>query len=140
MLRPARPFPTKDPINAVDMLDRLKIDPGQRTLGELLQEREWALREIISLRDKILRSGNVSSRSNSRNQRPLAAQAAHDSTEWTEYRRLIKIADVCKMIGLSRPTIYRLMWKQQFPNPVRVSARAVRWNVADIIAWQDARA
>ena len=28
-----------------DMLDRLRIDPGSRTIGELIQERQWALQE-----------------------------------------------------------------------------------------------
>jgi hypothetical protein len=26
-----------------DMLDRLCLDPGTRTIGELMQEREWAV-------------------------------------------------------------------------------------------------
>lgn len=35
---------------ALDMLDRLTPGPGTRTLGELLQEREWAVGEIRRLR------------------------------------------------------------------------------------------
>jgi len=31
------------------MLDRLTLDPGTRTLGELLQERKWAFWEIRRL-------------------------------------------------------------------------------------------
>ncbi|MEA3139758.1 MAG: hypothetical protein QOK23_1927 [Gammaproteobacteria bacterium] len=34
----------------LDMLDRLCLDPGTRTLGELMQEREWAVGEIRRLR------------------------------------------------------------------------------------------
>jgi prophage regulatory protein len=34
----------------LDMLDRLTLDPGTRTLGELMQEREWAVWEIRLLR------------------------------------------------------------------------------------------
>jgi hypothetical protein len=34
----------------LDMLDRLSLDPGTRTLGELLQEREWVVSEIRHLR------------------------------------------------------------------------------------------
>jgi len=33
----------------LDMLDRLILDPGTRTLGELFQEREWAVSEIRRL-------------------------------------------------------------------------------------------
>jgi hypothetical protein len=29
----------------IDMRDRLILDPGTRSLGELLQEPEWAVRE-----------------------------------------------------------------------------------------------
>lgn len=34
----------------LDMLDRLCLDPGTRTLGEFMQEREWAAGEIRRLR------------------------------------------------------------------------------------------
>lgn len=34
----------------LDMLDRLCLDPGTRTIGELQQEREWAAGEIRRLR------------------------------------------------------------------------------------------
>ena len=37
------------------MWDRLKTDPGQRTLGELVQEREWAVQEIGRLRLEFMR-------------------------------------------------------------------------------------
>jgi hypothetical protein len=37
----------------LDMLDRLCLDPGIRTLGELLQEREWAVGEIRRLRSDV---------------------------------------------------------------------------------------
>jgi hypothetical protein len=39
-----------------DMLDRLRLDPGSRTLGQLLQERQWALQEITRLRAELLRT------------------------------------------------------------------------------------
>lgn len=38
-----------------DILNQLRIDPGQRTLGELLQDREAALHEIRLLRREIER-------------------------------------------------------------------------------------
>jgi hypothetical protein len=39
----------------LDMLDRLCLDPGTRTLGELMQEREWAVSEIRRLRTDVSR-------------------------------------------------------------------------------------
>ena len=38
---------------SLDMLDRLILDPGTRTLGELMQEREWAVGEIRRLRSDV---------------------------------------------------------------------------------------
>lgn len=37
------------------MWERLKTDPSLRTLGELLQEREWAVQEIRRLRLELMR-------------------------------------------------------------------------------------
>ena len=37
----------------VDIADRLRLDPGQRTLGQLLQDREAALHEILRLRKRL---------------------------------------------------------------------------------------
>jgi len=36
-----------------NILERLRIDPGQQTLGELLQDREAALHEIRMLRREV---------------------------------------------------------------------------------------
>ena len=47
----ARRYPSR--FSPDDMLDRLKQDPGTRTLGELLQERQWALQEILSLTEQL---------------------------------------------------------------------------------------
>lgn len=38
---------------APDMLHRLEADPGSRTIGELLQERAWAVNEILQLRAEL---------------------------------------------------------------------------------------
>ena len=38
-----------------DMLDLLRLDAGTRTLGQLLQEREWAYGEITRLRQEVQR-------------------------------------------------------------------------------------
>jgi len=43
-----------------DMLERLRDDPGSRTLGQLLQERQWALQEIERLSAEVLRLGSPS--------------------------------------------------------------------------------
>ncbi|MDZ7840407.1 MAG: hypothetical protein U5R46_06230 [Gammaproteobacteria bacterium] len=42
-----------------DILDRLRIDPGQRTLGQLLQDREAAAHEIRKLQAELERLRTV---------------------------------------------------------------------------------
>ena len=41
--------------------------------------------------------------------------------------------------GLSRSTIYRLMRAGQFPEPVKVGLRAVRWRESDLATWLASR-
>src|ERR1700686_3582989 len=37
------------------MFDRLSIDPGHRTLGELIQERQWAVEETSRVHKEVTR-------------------------------------------------------------------------------------
>ena len=37
--------------------------------------------------------------------------------------------------GIARTTVYRLMRSGQFPEPIRVGPRAVRWPAAEVEAW-----
>lgn len=41
--------------------------------------------------------------------------------------------------GIGRTTIYRLMRAGEFPEPVRIGPRAVRWIEAEIAAWLASR-
>lgn len=51
---------------------------------------------------------------------------------------LIPIRDVIKMTNLSRPTIYRLRRRGEFPKPVTVSCiNLLFWRKSDLIEWQD---
>lgn len=45
---------------------------------------------------------------------------------------LLHLPTVIAMTGLSRSTIYA---RQDFPRPVRLSARCVRWRAGDVLAW-----
>jgi len=49
------------------------------------------------------------------------------------YDRLITRQEVEERTGLSRSTIYRLMASNEFPKPVKISRRAVRWSLKDIL-------
>lgn len=53
---------------------------------------------------------------------------------------LLRRSTVEQATGLSTASIYRLLSKQQFPQPVRLSTRCTRWRAGDIRAWLVAQA
>ena len=50
-------------------------------------------------------------------------------------RTLIRRLEVERLTSLSRSTIYAAMDKGDFPHPVKVGKRAVRWRLSDIEDW-----
>src|SRR6516165_10016327 len=52
---------------------------------------------------------------------------------------LVRITDVCAITGLSVPTIYRLMGRESFPRPVKITSTARAWKLSEIMAWVDSR-
>ena len=52
---------------------------------------------------------------------------------------LVRISDVCAITGLSVPTIYRLMGRNRFPRPVKITNAARAWKLSEITAWVDSR-
>ena len=54
--------------------------------------------------------------------------------------RLLRREEVETLVGLSRSSIYAAMAKGDFPRPLRVGQRAVRWSEADIAHWLSTRA
>jgi prophage regulatory protein len=108
------------------MLDRLRMDPGCRTLGQLIQERQWAVEEIERLRRALAEPKPVPARSVS------AAIPASDSHD-----RLLRVSEVCEMVGLSRASVYQRVAAGTFPGSCRLGARAARWRESDISRWID---
>lgn len=53
--------------------------------------------------------------------------------------RLLRREEVETRCGVTRSTIYRLMRAGQFPEPLRVGQRAVRWSASEIEKWLNAR-
>ena len=53
--------------------------------------------------------------------------------------RLMHRAEVEHLVSLKRSAIYRLMRSGEFPLPLKIGPRAVRWRESDIRAWIDAR-
>ena len=52
---------------------------------------------------------------------------------------LLRIGAVVRVTGLGRSTIYRLVARDEFPPPVRLTRRAVAWRRSDLERWTDAR-
>lgn len=53
--------------------------------------------------------------------------------------RLLTVAEVCRRVGLARPTIYRMVAAERFPRPIHVASRAPRWRSDEISEWIEAR-
>src|SRR5258705_44337 len=45
---------------------------------------------------------------------------------------LLRLTEVCKLLGTSRSTVYKWMSDDTFPRPFKISQRAVRWRAEDI--------
>ncbi len=56
----------------------------------------------------------------------------------TDY--LVDRADVERRVGLTRSSIYAAMRRGDFPIPVRVGPKAVRWRSSEIEDWMNSRA
>ena len=49
--------------------------------------------------------------------------------------KMLRREEVETRCGIARTTIYRLMRAGQFPEPVKVGPRAVRWPASEIEEW-----
>ena len=48
----------------------------------------------------------------------------------------LKDTQVCKRLGVSRPTIWNWVAAGNFPKPVKLSERATRWRLSDLEKWE----
>ena len=120
-----------------DMINRLRLDPGTRTLGQLLQEREWAVNEFARLRgEKPQRlSASTASRLNDgQPSRPVLPLKLPDPA--LSAHRLLRMPELCLLLGLSRAAIYKLRAAGRFPAPMKLGLKSVRWRLADVLVWQ----
>ena len=56
-----------------------------------------------------------------------------------ETDRLLTRIEVERRVGLKRSSLYREMRRGEFPLPLRVGPKAVRWPESEILAWVAAR-
>ena len=117
-----------------DLEARLWLDPGQRTLGQLLQDRTAAALEIKRLRLELAKAQEARRLST-----PTISPPRRDgNTLPAGQPTLLRLSEICRLIGLSRSTIYRRIEEKTFPAPLRVGDRSVRWSRDVIDAWRDA--
>ena len=57
----------------------------------------------------------------------------------SHYTNMLRIGEVCRRTGLSKSQIHRLVNDLDFPEPIRLSKRAVAWVAADVEAWLQER-
>lgn len=54
-------------------------------------------------------------------------------------QRLLRLKEVQAQTGLGRATIYKLMDENEFPRPVKLTARAVAWPATEVGDWIEQR-
>lgn len=52
-----------------------------------------------------------------------------------EHEKLLHLSDVERTIRLKKSKIYNMIASGEFPRPVRLGKRAVRWRESDIQHW-----
>ena len=52
---------------------------------------------------------------------------------------LMRREEVLQACRLSKSTMYYLIEQGQFPGPVRIGPRSVRWRKSDVVTWLTAR-
>lgn len=54
-------------------------------------------------------------------------------------RRILRLAEVERMVGFKRTHIYNLIKLGSFPSPIRLGIRAVGWDSMQIAQWVNER-
>lgn len=54
--------------------------------------------------------------------------------------KFLRPMDVCALLGISRPTLWRLRRAGSFPHPTALSQRSIGWRRAEVEAWIASRA
>ncbi len=53
--------------------------------------------------------------------------------------RVLRLPEVCRIVGLSRSSIHRMEAAGQFPKRRRIGERAVAWDADEVEAWITSR-
>jgi len=129
-----------------DTEQRLQVDPGRRTLGELLQEREAALHEIRKLRSRVEQLTRLATTAPlkppvAKEPGPAMGRASPSLSPTAPHRAfppgsLLRLSEVCELVGVGHSTIYSWQAEGRFPRSIRIGVRAVRWPIEAIEKWR----
>lgn len=125
-------FDTEWPMT--NIVKRLRADAYSLSLRALLEERDEAAREIERLTDELERVKAGPPIVDRVVPVRLAERGGRGKAPPVE-PSLLRLSDVCQLVGLSRSSIYASIAVGRFPAPVQIGARAVRWRVEDVRAW-----
>lgn len=53
--------------------------------------------------------------------------------------RLMTAAEVQQLLGVNRTVLYRLQRDHDFPDPIRLATKSVRWRADEVSTWLDSR-
>lgn len=51
--------------------------------------------------------------------------------------RFLKLAEVCRRVGLGKTMVYEMIKEQRFPKPYKIAATASRWSEREVVEWID---
>ena len=110
--------------------------PGtrERTLGQLLQDREAALHEILLFRERPGPEFPAAHHREDRQRRGLAESGALGPRAAAAAGTLLRRKEVSELLGISASTLCARVAQGTFPAQVRIGPRSVRWRHEDVIA------
>ena len=56
-----------------------------------------------------------------------------------ENDKIIRLSDVCNLVGLSKAQIYHLISKNEFPPQIKLGERASGWVFSEVLEWCDSK-
>jgi prophage regulatory protein len=56
-----------------------------------------------------------------------------------ENKPLVQLSEVTDIVGIGRSTVYEKMNSGEFPAPIKLGQRAVRWRTEEVIEWINTR-
>ncbi len=57
----------------------------------------------------------------------------------SQYTNMLRIGEVCRRTGLSKSQVHRMVEESGFPEPIKLSRRAIAWVAAEVENWLRAR-